>query len=203
MVCVKVQKLFISDGSTSEVDKILMQQKYENAIMGDRDLNKKMINLGELNELANEDLILSIDTHSSIKKVAFGLVRNGKSLEFLEGNCKIAWDRWVTKYALHLGVNVSENYSPVVNDITFHILLLMIIHFGFLANIFNVETAFLFGDLEGEINMECPQGMTDVGRDDCIISNKCKAAEIQKKLIFVGGFFHLCLYFKNSEKGIV
>ena len=41
----------------------------------------------------------------------------------------------------------------------------MVIHFGFLAKIVNVETVFLFGYLEEEIYMECPQGMTDLNKD--------------------------------------
>ena len=31
----------------------------------------------------------------------FELVRNTKSADFPQGNCKIAWDRLVSKYALH------------------------------------------------------------------------------------------------------
>ena len=43
--------------------------------------------LGELNEVAH-DLILSIKTDSSVGKVAFGLVRKVKNLEFPKGTCK-------------------------------------------------------------------------------------------------------------------
>ena len=71
------------------------------------------------------------------------------------------------------GVNFSKNYSLVVNDITFHILLLLVLHFGYLTKIVNIETVFLYGDLEEEIYMECPQGMLNVKKDDCIILNKC------------------------------
>ena len=52
------------------------------------------------------------------------------------------------KYSQVLDVNFSENYSSVVKFITFHILLLMLLHYGYLANIVNVETAFLYGDLK-------------------------------------------------------
>ena len=38
-------------------------------------------------------------TSSSVGKVAFRLVRNEKSADFLKGNGKIAWDRLVSKYA--------------------------------------------------------------------------------------------------------
>ena len=49
------------------------------------------------------------------------------------------------------GIDFSENCSPVVNDITFSVLLLMVLHFGYLAKIVDVETAFLYVDLEEEI----------------------------------------------------
>ena len=52
-----------------------------------------------------------------------------------------------------LGIDFSENYLLVVINITIHILLLMVIHFGFLAKIGNVKTALLYGDLEEEIYM--------------------------------------------------
>ena len=58
--------------------------------------------------------------------------------------------------------------------------------------------------------------MLDLGRDYCIILNKCiyglvqaarqyykKAVKIWTKLGFVGGNFNPCLYVKKSEKGIV
>ena len=38
----------------------------------------------------------------------------------------------------------------------------MVLHFGYLAKIVDVETAFLYRDLEEEIYMECPQGMSDI-----------------------------------------
>ena len=34
----------------------------------------------------------------------FGLVRNVKSSDFLEENCKITWDRLVSKYAPHIAL---------------------------------------------------------------------------------------------------
>ena len=96
------KKLLVSTGTTPGVDKIPMQKEYESALKGDGDLNRKIVKLGELNELAYEDLILLINTSSSVGKVAFGLVKNAKSQDFLEENCKVAWDRLVSKYALHL-----------------------------------------------------------------------------------------------------
>ena len=70
-------------------------------------------------------------------------------------------------------IDFSKNYSLVDNDITFCILLLMVINFGYSAKIFDIETEFSYGNLEEEIYVECPQSMSDVGKDICIILNKC------------------------------
>ena len=43
-----------------------------------------IIKLGELNELAYEDLTLSINTNPFVRKVAFGLVQITKSADFLK-----------------------------------------------------------------------------------------------------------------------
>ena len=107
-------------------------------------------------------------------------------------------------------------FLPVVNNVTFQIMLLLVLHFGYSANIVNVKTAFLYGDLEEEIYMECPQGMKDVKKDDCIILKKCiyglvqaaqqyykKAVEILRSSGFKGGNIDPCLYVKKSMKGIV
>ena len=114
------------------------------------------------------------------------------------------------------GVDFSENYSPVVNDVTCCILLLMILHFGYSAKIVDIEMAFLYGDLKEEIYMECPQGMAHIKKDDSIILNKCiyglveaarqyykKAMEILKSSGFIGGSIDSCLSVKKSMKDIV
>ena len=61
--------------------------------------DKNIIALAKLNKLAYMDLILSIDHKKSRGKVAFQLVKNCKSSEYPEGNCKMAWDRLIAKYA--------------------------------------------------------------------------------------------------------
>ena len=65
------------------------------------DLVKKIAKICEINEVAYEDLILSINSSSSAGKVVFGLVTNENSADFLEGYCKIMWDRMVSKYTPH------------------------------------------------------------------------------------------------------
>ena len=84
------KKVLVSSGSKSGMDMVPSQDEYKNAFKGDTNLYQKIIKLGESNKLTCEYLILSFNTSSSVGKVAFGLVRNPKSADFPEGNCKIA-----------------------------------------------------------------------------------------------------------------
>ena len=51
------------------------------------------------------------------------------------------------------GIFFPQNYCPLVDNIMFCILLVMVIHFENLAKIVNVETTFLYGEFEEEIYM--------------------------------------------------
>ena len=48
------------------------------------------------------------------------------------------------------------------------IVLLVMIHFEFLAKVVDIKTAFLNGDLEVEMYMECPPCIRNVTKDDCL-----------------------------------
>ena len=52
----------------SGIDEIPTQDEYENALEDDMDLDKKIIKLAELNDLAHEVLILFFNTTSSVVK---------------------------------------------------------------------------------------------------------------------------------------
>ena len=71
------------------------------------------------------------------------------------------------------GVDLSENYSPVVHDITFRLLLLAMILFSLSAKIVDVETAFLYGELEEQIFMDIPLGMEEAKSDQALELQKC------------------------------
>ena len=79
--------------------KIPTASEYELALLGSSDEDQEIVRLAELNEEAYEDIILSIDHTTKQGKVAFSLVKNCKTAEFPEGNCKLAWDRLEAKYA--------------------------------------------------------------------------------------------------------
>ena len=114
----------------------------------------------------------------------------------------------VCRYCQAPVVNFLDDYSPVVNDVTLCVLLLMVLHFGYLAKIDSLETAFLYGDLEEEIYMECPQGMSNIKMMTASFSTSeskyyKKNIEILKSSRFVRGSINPCLFVKKSAKGIV
>ena len=67
------KKLLVEEGKTVGVDKMPTQTEYENAALGTSIEDMAVTKLGELNVLAYEDILLSIDTNSSAGKVAFKL----------------------------------------------------------------------------------------------------------------------------------
>ena len=67
--------------------------------LDDDKVDAEITKLGELNEEAFEDIILSIDHSKKAGKIAFSLVKNCRNSAYPEGNCKLAWDRMVAKYA--------------------------------------------------------------------------------------------------------
>jgi len=64
------------------------------------------------------------------------------------------------------GVDFSEVCSPVINDMSFGIAMVMKLQMNLDAVIFDVETAFPHGDLKEKMHMDCPDGMVTFG-------NKC------------------------------
>ena len=91
----KGHKKLLSNWSTSGVDKIPMQDEYDNDQESDMDLDKKIIKWGE-----------SINATSFVGRVAFWVVRNAKSADFLEESCKIIWERLVSKYGPHTALSL-------------------------------------------------------------------------------------------------
>ena len=114
------------------------------------------------------------------------------------------------------GVDFSETYSPVAHDITIRLLLLAMILFRLSAKIVDVETAFLYGELEEEVYMENPEGLEDSSEDEALLLLTTiyglvqaarqyykKARSILKKIGFTGGDVDPCLFMKESSKGLV
>jgi histone deacetylase 1/2 len=113
------------------------------------------------------------------------------------------------------GVDFQESFAPVINDVTFRILLVMMLTWNLKAKVVDIETAFLHGDLKETIYMEIPKGM-EASLDECLILNKTiyglvqSAREFYNKLVsalkdcgFQGSLVDPCLWIKHFNQGIV
>ena len=113
------------------------------------------------------------------------------------------------------GVDFTESYAPVINDITWRILIIIKMIFGYSAKIVDVETAFLYGDLDEEIFMDCPPGM-EHEEDECLELNKSiyglvqaarqyylKFTQVLRKIGFIGGKADPCLFKRQDTNGTV
>ena len=70
------------------------------------------------------------------------------------------------------GVDFTDNYSPVVNDVTFRVVVARMLIQNLKGK--DIDNAFLNGDLEHEIYMEIPEGYDeviskDVDKEDCLV----------------------------------
>jgi hypothetical protein len=108
-----------------------------------------------------------------------------------------------------------EIFAPIINDVTFCILLIMMLTWNLKGKIVDIKTAFLHGNLKERIYMEVPEGM-EANENQCLILKKTIYGLIQnvrkfyKKLVlalkgcgFQGNSVDPCLWTKYTEHGIV
>ena len=120
------------------------------------------------------------------------------------------------------GIDHKDNFSPVVSEITFRIVMILALLNNWDMEIVDVVTAFLYGDLEETFFMKIPAGLeeylqTSFDEDDCVILEKSlyglvqATRQLHMKLLDVMtnkfGFKKCktdeCLLWKRSEKGTV
>ena len=122
------------------------------------------------------------------------------------------------------GLDFTENYAPVIQDVTFRLVCVIMLAHGWLAEIVDIETAFLYGDLEEQIFMKIPEGYETVVADDKIDRNQdCflliktiygvvqAARQFYKKLSWTltnklgmkKCLADQCLFVRNDEHGVV
>ena len=75
------------------------------------------------------------------------------------------------------GDDFTDNYSPVVNDVTFRVVVARMLIENLKGKVVDIDNAFLNGDLENEIYMKIPEGYDeviskDVDKEDCKILKK-------------------------------
>ena len=104
------------------------------------------------------------------------------------------------------GVDYTENYAPVINDVTWSVLLIAMSLKKNDGKMIDIEVAFLHGYLEEEIYMDCPQGPDDAKEDECvkllhtIYGQVSSVRQLWKKPVnglknmgFKGGYPDLCI----------
>ena len=93
---------------------------------GNSEKDNAVMTVGQLNELAHQNIILLIDYKTKEGNVAFKLIKDCKRKpRFPEGNCYLAWVRLASKYQ-HLDlknhnewVTELENLRAQINDTKF------------------------------------------------------------------------------------
>jgi hypothetical protein len=114
-------------------------------------------------------------------------------------------------YSQILGVAFTDNFAPVIHDmtdVTYRILLVASIVWKLKTKIIDFEAAFLHGNLEQEIYMDCPEGL-ESKPDECVLLNQTiyglvqsaqqffrKLIQVLKSVGFKGGSAYPCLMTK-------
>ena len=119
------------------------------------------------------------------------------------------------------GVDFTDNYSPLVNDVTFRVVVARMLIENLKGKVVVIDNAFLNGDLEHEIYMKIPEGYDevinkDVDEEDCLILQKAiyglvqAARQFWKKIVdkMQEGELKLseadpCMLYEEDEKGFV
>jgi hypothetical protein len=69
-----------------------------NILMKCLDKGKKMLQINELNGIADTELILFIDVKASTFKIAFNIVKGYKTKDYPDRNAASAWEKLKNKY---------------------------------------------------------------------------------------------------------
>ena len=153
----------------------------------------------------------------------------------IESDQKLIGNKWVFKikkngvfrarlvalgYSQIPGVDFTDNYAPVVNDVTIRVVLVLYYCNNWYVESIDIETAFLYGELEEKIYMKVPDGLMEIETED--LEGKCLELEksiyglVQSARQFAKHFFALlskigfksfgsdnCLMMRKDEEGIV
>ena len=93
---------------------------------------------------------------STDRRWVFKVTRNGVYCTRLVSKC----------FSQIPGMEFTDNYSPVVNDVTFRVVVARMLIENLRGKVVDIDNAFLNGDLEHEIYMKIPEGYDEVIRED-------------------------------------
>jgi hypothetical protein len=125
-------------------------------------------------------------------------------------------------YSQVAGIDFTDNFAPVIDEITFRILLILKLRKQWYGEIIDVESAFLYGKLQEEIYLRIPQGLNQYENlpedsNDCCLLERSMYGLVQgarvwwkeftttlrKRLNFLPCLKDHCLFKRDDENGIV
>jgi hypothetical protein len=113
------------------------------------------------------------------------------------------------------GIDFNESFTLMINDVSFQIMLIAKLIWNLEASIVDVETAFLHGELQEEIYMSIPEGMSYDSKHCLLLTSTIyglvqSAREFYKKLMatlkligFKGNKSDTCLLSKWNQYGVI
>jgi hypothetical protein len=109
-------------------------------------------------------------------------------------------------YSQILGIDFNESFAPVINDVSFRIMLIAKLIWNLEASIVDVESAFLHGELQEEIYMNIPEEMSYDSKH-CLLLTKTiyglvqSAREFYKK--FMATLKSIGFNVNKSQDGVI
>ena len=86
------------------------------------------------------------------------------SVKFLAWILQTITPQWLMMSHSIPGMDFTDNYSPVVNDVTFRVVVARMLIENLKGKVVDIDNAFLNGDLEHEMYMKIPEGYDEVIR---------------------------------------
>jgi hypothetical protein len=119
------------------------------------------------------------------------------------------------------GVDFTESHSPVANDVTIRLVLVLVVIYCWTCETIDVETAFLYGLLQELVYLHLPDGINEIGgaetsADDVVVLDKALYGLVQASRVWLNtliayllsiGFTRSradpCLLWRSSIDGFV
>jgi len=111
----------------------------------------------ELNSMIQRQVIEGeVPTPKGVKPIKSRFVYKWKDADKPTPKAKV---RWVAKgYSQTAGIDYGETFAPTGKNVVFRILLLLVLTYGMQCQQIDVNTAFLYADIEKPVYMEGPPG---------------------------------------------
>ena len=117
-------------------------------------------------------------------------------------------------YSQVAGVDFEEISSPVANDITFRLLIILLMIWELDVMLFDISVAFLNGIMSHEVYMEVPEGVEAEADESLLLLRSIYGtvqaarewsqmfAKIMKELGFIQSAADPCLFIRKNELGL-